>query len=61
MHVYVWSFLAVAAWAASLFIGYTQPFRFKDNGTGPDYRPSAGIAAALMVPAIVALVMAFTT
>ena len=61
MHLYVWGFLAAAALAASLFIGYTQPFQFKDNGTGPDYRPSAGLSGALMMLAIVALVMVLAT
>jgi len=61
MHLYVLSFLAVVALAASLFIGYTQPFQFKDNGTGPDYRPSAGISGALMMLAIVALALVLGT
>ncbi len=56
--VVVWSVFAVAAFAGSLFVFWTRPFQFKDQGAGPDYRPSAGIAGALMTIAVLTLVIA---
>lgn len=60
LYVVVWSVLAVAAFASSLFVLWTRPFQLKDQGAGPDYRPSAGVAGALMTIAILALVIALT-
>ncbi|AVG38595.1 hypothetical protein E2544_19645 [Achromobacter insolitus] len=58
MYVVLWSLLALAAFAGSVFLLWTRPFQFKDQGAGPDYRPSAGLAGALMMVAILALVIA---
>ncbi|MEN4919164.1 hypothetical protein ABE485_10855 [Achromobacter spanius] len=57
---HIWGLLAAAALAASLYVGVKRPFRFKDNGTGPDYRPSAAVSGALMTVALLGLVIAFT-
>jgi len=51
---------AVAALAASVYICVKRPFRFKDNGAGPDYRPSAAVAGGLMTVALLAFILAFT-
>ncbi len=60
LYVVLWSVLALAAFTGSLFVFWTRPFQFKDQGAGPDYRPSAGIAGALMTIAVLALVIALT-
>jgi hypothetical protein len=49
LYVVLWSVLALAAFTGS-----------KEQGAGPDYRPSAGIAGALMTIAVLALVIALT-
>ncbi len=56
----VWGLLALAAFAGSALVLWTKPFKFKDQGAGPDYRPSAGIAGALTMIAILALIAAVT-
>ncbi len=56
----VWGLLALAAFAGSVLVLWGRPFQFKDRGDGPDYRPSAGIAGALTMIAILALIAAVT-
>ena len=60
MLAYIAGAVAVAALAASVYIGVKRPFRFKDNGAGPDYRPSAAIAGGLMTVSLLGFVIAFT-
>lgn len=52
--------VAAAALAASLYVSLKKPFRFKDTGSGPDYRPSAAVAGGLMTIAVAGLVLALT-
>lgn len=59
MFAYGWSAVATAALVASLLVSYKRPFRFKDNGSGPDYRPSAAVAGGLMTIAAIGFVVAF--
>lgn len=60
MLAYASGAIAAAALAASVTILVKRPFRFKDNGSGPDYRPSAAIAGGLMTIALLAVVIAVT-
>ncbi|AVJ30099.1 hypothetical protein [Achromobacter spanius] len=60
MLAYASGAVAVAALAASVYIGAKRPFRFKDNGSGPDHRPSAAVAGGLMTVALLGFVIAFT-
>ncbi len=59
MLAYAAGAVAAAALAASVYLCVKRPFRFKDHGSGPDYRPSAAVAGALMTIALVGLVIAF--
>ncbi|HAP27151.1 MAG TPA: hypothetical protein DCR74_16335 [Achromobacter sp.] len=58
MLAYASGAVAAAALAASVYIGLKRPFRFKDNGAGPDYRPSAAVAGGLMTVALLGFVIA---
>lgn len=60
MLAYAFGAVAVAALSASVYISVKRPFRFKDNGSGPDYRPSAAVAGGLMTIALLGFVIAFT-
>ncbi len=60
MLVYILAATAAVALAASLFVSVRRPFRFKDNGSGPDCRPSAAVAGGLMMIAVIGFVVAFT-
>ncbi|MCY1527651.1 hypothetical protein D9M68_627220 [compost metagenome] len=60
VYAVLWALLAAAAFAGSLYVFRAWPFQFKDQGAGPDYRPSAGVAGALMTVALLALVIALT-
>ncbi|CAB3676869.1 hypothetical protein [Achromobacter animicus] len=59
MLAYTIGAVAAAALAASVYISVKRPFRFKDNGSGPDHRPSAAVAGGLMTVALLGFVLAF--
>ncbi len=60
MLAYVCGLVAAAALSASLYVSLKKPFRFKNNGSGPDFRPSAAVAGGLMTIAVAGLVLALT-
>lgn len=60
MLAYASGAVAAAALAASVYICVKRPFRFKDSGSGPDYRPSAAVAGGLMTLALLGAVIALT-
>lgn len=60
MLAYTAGAIAAAALTASVYVGVKRPFRFKDNGSGPDHRPSAAVAGGLMTVALLGFVIALT-
>jgi len=60
MLAYIAGAVAAVALTASAYISIKRPFRFKDNGSGPDHRPSAAAAGALMTVALLGFVLAFS-